>query len=169
MASGTTLNESPLPDAWRARAESLLDTYLIRFGVTSAPARARWIERVIGDLATRADQVATEDLLEEAIEHLLALIERRLAAVCGRDPVRERRAVARTLVALLGERHRDLTNRLLERVADGDDTQTLERVRDACTASSPHPVPVEVPLAMPTQSIELRTLNPLRSLFGRSS
>jgi hypothetical protein len=168
MAERETLSTPGASTEWQRKAEALLDAYLVRVGVTSAPARARWIRRVIEDMGARAEEVPTEDLLEETIEHIWNLIEQRLAVVENRDPVRERRAIASTLVAVLSEKHRDVTNALLDRTEPGDDAETLERLRAACAASAPRPVPENAPLAMPVQPIELRSLNPFHRLFRRS-
>ncbi len=168
MAERETLSEPGASTEWQRKAEALLDTYLVRVGVTSAPARARWIRRVIEDMGTRAEGTSTEDLVKESIEHIWDLIEQRLAIVADRDPVRERREITRTLVAVLSETHRDVTNALLDRTEPAYDAETLERLRAACAASAPRPVPEDAPLTMPVQPIELRSLNPFHRLFSRS-
>jgi len=166
MAQGKTLNQPESTPGWQSGTEALLDAYLLKLGITAAPTRAHWIQKVIQELSARAEGVAQEDLQEEAIELVRDLIERRLAVIDHRDPVRERREIASTLVALLGEKHRDIANALFDLGVSDDDADLLARLRAACAASAPRPVPADAPLAMPVQPIELRTLNPLRALLG---
>jgi hypothetical protein len=149
--------------------KALLDSYLCEFGLVSAATRARWTNRVIDDLAIHAELVATEDILEEAVERMRDLIEARVAMLSGHDPAREHKEIAQIMVLLLKEKNADCLNKLFEQSEPDGDLEMLEHLRQACDASLPIPVPDEAPLVMPVQAIELRSINPLRRLFGRST
>lgn len=168
MAQGETLNDVSISSEWSGKVKGLLDAYLCEFGISSEVSRAFWIDQVIDDLVTRAELVATEDILEEAIEQMRNLIEARVAMVCGYDPVREQKEIAQVIVVLLNENNADCRNKLFERSASGIDAAVLESLQQSLKTYKPIPTPTEAPLAMPVQIIELRPINPLRRLFGRS-
>lgn len=169
MAERATLNRADPSAEWQDQVKALLDTYLCEFGIHSERTRARWTNRVIEDLRVRAELVATEDILEDAVEHMRDLIEARIAVICNHDPAREHKQIAQILVVLLNEKYTDSLNMLFEHMEPAGDLETLEGLRHALAACAPVPVPEEAPLAMPVQTIELRSINPLRWLFGRSA
>jgi len=169
MEKGETLSETGTSSDWPDKVKALLDTYLCEFGLDSEATRARWINRVVEDLATRAELVATEDILEEAVEQMRDLIEARIAMISNHDPAREHKEIAQIMVLLLKEKNTGCLNKLFEHSEPDADLEMLEHIRQACDASLPIPVPEEAPLAMPVQTIELRSINPLRRLFGRST
>ncbi len=151
------------------RVRTLLDTYLREFGIISEQTRARWIDRVFEELDTRSVVVASEDILEEAVECMRVLIETRVAAIYNHDPAHDHREIAQILAVLLGEKYADSLNLLFERIEFGDSAGDIERVRNTLVTALPILVPEESPLAMPVQTIELRSINPLRWLLGRSA
>jgi len=155
---------------WRERVTTLLDSYLCASGISAAATRSRWIRRVVDDLMMRAEQLASEDMLEEAVEHMRDLIEARVAMVCNYDPARQQREIAHVLVVLLNEKYADCLNLLFE-CSEADvtaiDTGMIEKLRSAIATSVPVPVPPLAPMAMPVQAIELRSIIPLRRLFRR--
>jgi hypothetical protein len=169
VAQGEALNDLDEAGEWQHRAGALLDTYLREFGILAGPARARWIERVIENLDVRAETVATEDILEEAVERMRTLIEARVAAIRGHDPERDHREIAQILAVLLGEDYTHCLSLLFERVEPDESSGNIELVRNALVTALPVPVPEESPLAMPEQTIELRSINPLRWLPGHSA
>ena len=169
MEKGEALSEAGTSSEWPDKVKALLDTYLREFGLDSEVTRARWINRVVEDLATRAELVATEDILEEAVEQMRDLIEARIAMLSNHDPAREHKEIAQIMVLLLKEKNAGCLNKLFEHSEPDADLEMLEHLRQACDASLPIPVPEEAPLAMPVQTIELRSINPLRRLFGRST
>ena len=163
------MNRADPSAEWQGQVKALLDTYLCEYGIRSERIRAHWINRVVEDLRARTEPVATEDILEDAVEHMRDLIEARIAVVCNHDPAREHKEIAQILVVLLNEKYSDYLNMLFERMEPAGDLETLERLCHALAACVPVPVPPEAPLAMPVQTIELRSINPLRRLFGRSA
>ncbi|MGB5397005.1 MAG: hypothetical protein WBN96_07640 [Gammaproteobacteria bacterium] len=155
---------------WRERVNALLDSYLCALGISAAHTRSRWIKRVVDDLGMRAEQLASEDMLEEAVEHMRDLIEARVAMVCNYDRACQQREIAQVLVVLLNKKYADCLNLLFD-CSEADvtavDTAMIEKLRSAITASLPVPVPPPAPMAMPVQAIELRSIIPLRRLFRR--
>lgn len=164
-----TLNDIVTNSELLNKVTVLLNAYLCEFGIRSAATRARWTDRVIESLATRAGLVASEDMLEEAVEHMRGLIETRVATIFNHDPARDHKDIAQILVVLLNEKYSDYLNRLFEHVEPDEDDEALQHLRDVITASLPIAIPEEAPLAMPVQRIELLSLNPFRWLFGRST
>ena len=169
VARRETLNDIDEAGERLNRVRALLDTYLREFGIISEPARARWIDQVIEKLDTRSEVVATEDILEEAVERMRDLIEARVAAIRNHDPAHDHREIAQILAVLLGEKYTDSLNLLFERIEFGDSSGDIERVRNALVTALPIPVPEESPLAMPVQTIELRSINPLRWFLRHST
>jgi len=169
VEKGKTLTETVTNSDWPGKVTTLLDSYLREFGLRSEATRTHWINRVVDDLATRTELVATEDILEEAVEHMRDLIEARVAMVSNHDPVREHKEIAQIMVMLLNKKNADCLNKLFEGCEPDGDLEMLEHLRQACDTSLPIPVPEEAPLTMPVQTIELRSINPLRRLFGRST
>jgi hypothetical protein len=160
------LNEVVASGEWQDRVKALLESYLREFGIISESVRVRWISRVVDYLATRTELVAMDDILEEAVEHMQDLIEARVAMLSHLDPVREQKQIAQMLVVLLNEKNADCLNRLFERSDSDADPETQERLRQAMASSMLIPVPQDAPMEMPVQNIELRSINPLRRLFG---
>jgi hypothetical protein len=169
VEKGKTLSDSVTNREWQDKVKTLLENYLLEFGLRSEATRTYWINCVIDDLATRAELVATEDILEEAVEQMRDLIEARVALVSNHDPLREHKEIAQIIVVLLNEKNADCLNKLFEPGRPDGESEVLERLRDQLATSMPIPVPEEVPLVMPVQAIELRSINPLRRLFGRST
>lgn len=168
MAQGETLSEAvSVCEQWQDRVITLLDSYLREFGLSSEATRERWIKRVVEKLATRTDIVATEDILEEAVEQMRDLIEARVARLSNHDPARQHKEIAQLLVVLLKRKNTDCLNMLFE--CGEDDINMPEHLCRSLAVSSPMPVPPEAPLAMPVQIIELRSINPFRRLFKRRS
>lgn len=167
MEEGETLSGADSSSEWQHRVKALLDSYLCEFGLSSEATRGRWIGRVIEDLATR-DELVAEDILEEAVEQMRDLIEARIAKVSNYDPAREHKEIAQIMVLLLNEKNADCLNRLFESSDPEGDLETPECLRHVLASSLPVAVPDEAPLHMPVQTIELRSINPLRRLFGRS-
>jgi hypothetical protein len=97
------------------------------------------------------------------------LIEARIAVVSNHDPVREHREIAQIMVVLLNEKNADCLNSLFESIEPEGDFEKPECLRRILASSLPIAVPDEAPLAMPVQTIELCSINPLRRLFGRST
>jgi hypothetical protein len=168
MEKREALTEAAKSIELQAKVEALLDDYLYEFGLSSKVTRGCWIKRVIDDLATLADPVASEDILEQAVEYMRDLIEARVAMVCCRNQAREHKEIAQTMLLLLKDKYADCRQKLFECSEPDLDLETLEHVRQTLTASSPIPVPPLMPLIVPVQTIELRSLNPLRWLFRRS-
>jgi hypothetical protein len=169
VAKGETLSQVDNTAEWQDRVRNLLDAYLSEFGISDEATRARWIKRVVEDLAARTELVATEDILEDAVEHMRDLIEARVAMASGLDPAREHKEVAQILVVLLNKKNADSLNMLFEHIEIAGDFEMPEHLQHAIDSSLPVPVPVESPLAMPVQTIELRSINPLRRFFRRSA
>lgn len=169
MAKGETLSQVDNTGEWRARVRNLLDAYLSELGISGEATRERWIKRVVEVLAARTELVATEDILEDAVEHMRDLIETRVAMTSGLDPAREHKEIAQLLVVLLNKKNADSLNMLFEHLEDAGDFKMSEHLQHAIDSSLPVPVPVEAPLAMPVQTIELRSVNPLRRFFRRSA
>lgn len=169
MEKRETLSEASAFSEWPDKVRALLDSYLCEFGIRSEATRAHWINRVIENLASQGELVATEDMLEEAVEQMRDLIEVRVAMIANHDPAREHKEIAQMMVVLLNEKYADCLNRLFEHSDADVDAAMLEQVRRTLTASVPIPVPQQAPLAVPVQAIELRSINPLRRLFGRSA
>jgi hypothetical protein len=163
------LNDINTSSELLGKVKVLLNAYLCEFGIRSTATRARWTDRVIEELATRTGLVASEDILEEAVEHMRGLIEARVATIFNYDPARDHKEIAQILVVLLNEKYSDYLNRLFEHVGHDEDDETHQHLRDQITASLPLAMPEEAPLAMPVQSIELHSFNPFRWLFGRST
>jgi hypothetical protein len=161
-----TLNDLDESSAWPDKVRTLLDSYLREFGIVAEPVRTRWINRVIEKLDTRSGVVATEDMLEEAVERMRNLIEARVALIRGHDPTHDHKQIAQILVLLLDERYRDCLNMLFEHI---EPDENIEHVRNALVTAMPIPVPEAAPLAMPVQTILLRSINPLRWLLGHST
>jgi hypothetical protein len=164
-----TLNDIVTTSELLDKVKVLLNAYLCEFGIRSAAIRARWTDRVIEELTTRAGLVANEDILEEAVENMRGLIEARVATIFNHDPARDHKEIAQILVVLLNEKYSDYLNRLFEHVEPNEDDETPQHLRDLITTSLPLAMPEEAPLAMPVQSIELHSFNPFRWLFGRST
>lgn len=169
MEKGETLSITVTPSDWPGKVKALLDSYLCEFGLDSEATRVHWINRVVDDLTTRTELVATEDILEEAVLQMRDLIEARIAMISGHDPARERKEIAQIMVVLLHEKNKDCLNKLFDPSEADLDLNTLEHLRHACDTALPVLLPEEAPLAMPVQAIELRSLNPLRRLFGRTT
>ena len=155
---------------WHARVHALLDSYLCALGISAAHTRSCWIQRVVDELALRTGQLASEDLLEVAVEHMRDLVEARIARVCNFDPARQHREIAQVLVVLLNAKHVDCLNLLFD-CSEADVSAMaparIERLRSAVAASLPVAEPPPAPMAMPVQALELRSINPLRRLFTR--
>jgi uncharacterized protein (DUF2267 family) len=167
MEKGETLNGADTSSEWPDKVRALLDSYLCEFGLSSEATRARWIGRVVDDLATR-DKLVAEDILEEAVEQMRDLIEARIAMVSNYDPAHEHKEIAQIMVLLLNEKNADCLNSLFESSEPEGDFEQTECLRQILASSLPIAVPDEAPLAMPVQTIELRSINPLRRLFGRA-
>jgi hypothetical protein len=168
VEKGETLSIADAPGDWPDKVKALLDTYLCEFGLNSNATRAHWINRVVDDLATRTELVATEDILEEAVEQMRDLIQARIALFSNHDPAREHKQIAQIMVLLLNEKNSACLNKLFQYSEASGDVEMLEQLRHGCDTSLLIPVPEEAPLAMPVQAIELRSINPLRRLFGRA-
>ena len=159
------------PADWLERVNTLLDSYLSALGISTEQTRSRWIRRVVDDLMVRAEHVASEDMLELAVEHMRDLIEARVAMVFNYDPAHDHREIAQVLVVLLNEKYSDCLNLLFEcseANATAVNNDMIEKLRRAIEASLPIPVPPGAPMAMPEQAIELRSIFPLRRLLRRS-
>jgi hypothetical protein len=150
---------------WEPSTRDLLDSYLREFGLAAGRTRNDWVERVITDMQARTDNIAPEDIAEEALEHLLQLVSARLALVAR--PGAAPRELARVQFLLMNRSNADALNTLFEHARAEPDAASRERVRQLTARCIPVPVPAEASLAMPEQAIELRTLNPLRRLFKR--
>lgn len=167
MAKRETLSGVDTPIEWPDMARAMLDTYLREFGISAEATRSRWINRVIDEMATQVEPVAAEDILEDALEHMRDLLEARVAMVFKLDSACDHKEIARILVVLFDEKHADYLNMLFEHIEPDGDFEIPEYLRNELASSLPIPVPEEAPLVMPVQNIELRSLNPLRRLFGR--
>jgi hypothetical protein len=167
VEKGETLSTVSASSEWPDKVRALLDSYLREFGLSSEVTRARWINRVVDELAMRTELVATEDILEEAVEHMRDLIEARVAMLGNHDPAREHKEIAQIMVQLLNEINADCLNRLFEHSEADDDFEALEHLCHDLVTALPVAVPPEAPLLMPVQTIGLRTINPLRRLFRR--
>jgi hypothetical protein len=157
------------PDAvmhWQSELQPLLDDYLRRIGMQSSDLRARWIAHVLAGLHLNSGEFAADDLVEQAVEKMRDAVDTRLALVADFDRVHERREIAGALAVLQKEQHTGLLDSLFREFTNTELGELRGKLRDAIRNERPRPVPSEAPLAMPTQAIELRVLNPLRRLFG---
>lgn len=152
------------PDAgitWQSELQPLLDTYLCRVGIESPEVRARWVTPVINGLQMHLEEFAPADIAEQAVERLRDAIDARLGRLTNLDPVHERREIA-GILALLGEqRYAGLVNSLFEDYAGAVDPEVRAQLHDAIARDRPRPVPADAPLAMPIQTIELRSISAL--------
>jgi hypothetical protein len=153
--------------SWADEVRPVLDTYLRKVGIVSAELRARWVVRIVCALQARIGEIATDDIVEQAVEQLRDSMTTKLAMVANLDPLRDGREIAGMLVVLHDEKYADLVNALF---ADWDAElapMVRERLRSAVAADCPRPVPRDAPLDFPTQVIQLRSMNPLRWLLRR--
>jgi hypothetical protein len=158
------------PDAgvnWQRRLKPLLNAYLRRIGISSPEIRTGWVEHVLLGLQLHLEEFAADDILEQAVERLRELIDARLARLTNLDPVQERREIA-GILALLGEaRYAGLANSVFEDYGAVVDPDVRAQLLDAVARDRPRPLPAAAPLAMPTQTIQLRSLPALlRRLRG---
>jgi hypothetical protein len=169
VAEGRALKQPEAANDWQSRVRNLLDIYLKKFGISSELTRQQWTDRVITDLKARSEDVACEDITEEAIELLRDLIDARMAGIGAFDPVQEQSEIARQLVALLNKKHAASLNSYFEHIETHEDSATLETLRQTLAASLPTPMPPEAPLPMPEQTIALRSISPSQRRTGHSS
>jgi hypothetical protein len=154
--------------SWAAKVQPVLDTYLRKVGIESADARSRWVASIVFELQGHIGEIAADDIVEQAVERLRDNIDARLAMVTGLDPLRDGREIAGILVVLQDKRHADLVNALFAD-CDGEVAPVVrEQLRTSVAAEHPRPVPEDALTEIPTQLIELRSLNPLRWLFRES-
>jgi hypothetical protein len=162
VAERETLNEIGNAFAQQGNMSALLDDYLRKIGITSSAARALWSGRVIEMLQTHSAEIAADDLREEAIDRMYHLIETRLAQIGKLDLQHDRRKIAHLLLVLQDKKYSHLLDAIFNPTGvelDHDATSQLDR---AFADFAPQPVPADAPLAMPVQTIELRSLKPWR-------
>ncbi len=155
------------PDAdltWQSEAQPVLDSYLRKIGIASAEIRARWVAHVFSGLQLHIQKFAADDIVEQAVERLREAIDTRLARVANLDPLDQPREIAGMLVVLQEEKHTDLMHALFADCEGPVAPQLREQLRSAVACDLPRPVRGDAPLDMPLQSIELRSINPLRYL-----
>jgi hypothetical protein len=169
VAEGRALKQAEATIDWQSRVRNLLDHYLKKFGISSALTRQKWTDRVITGLKARSEDVACEDIYEEAIEQLRDLIDARLAKIGAYDPAQEQSEIARNLVALLNKKHAETLNRFFEHIETHEDSDTLETLRRTLAGSLPVPTPPEAPLPMPEQRIDLRSISHSQRRAGPSA
>lgn len=158
------------PDAgstWQIELRPLLDAYLHRVGIESAEVRARWMAHVFLGLQMHLEEFVEDDYVEQAVERLRQLIDARLARVTNLDPVHQRGEIAGVLALLGMGRYAALVNSLFEDYAFAIDPAVRAQLLHAIAIDRPQPVPRDAPLAMPTQTVRLRSARSLRRLFRR--
>jgi hypothetical protein len=158
------------PDAgvnWQRRLKPLLNTYLRRLGISSAEIRTGWVEHVLLELQLHQEDISSEDILQLAVEWLRELIDARLARMTNLDPVHERREIAGVLALLGDPRYAGLANSVFEDYGSDVDPEVRAQLLEAIARDRPRSQPPAAPLAMPTQTIRLRSLPALlRRLRG---
>lgn len=151
---------------WQSELQPLLDDYLCKIGMQSSELRARWVAHVLAGLHLNSGEFAADDIVEQAVEKMRDAVDTRLALVGNFDRVHERREIAGALAVLQKDHHTDLVDALFREFNNTEIAELRGRLHDAIRNERPRPVPPDARLAMPTQPIELRVLNPLRRLFG---
>lgn|GEM_PF-2595331 len=150
---------------WQSKAQPVLDSYLRKVGIASPDIRARWVAHVLYQIQMHIEKYAADDIVEQAVERLRGAIDTRLARIANLDPLRERSEVAGVLVVLQDEKHADLVHTLFEDCEGPVDPRLREQLRSAVAADLPRPVRQDARVEMPVQTIELRSINPLRRLL----
>ena len=154
--------------AWAAEVQSVLDTYLRKVGIVSGDVRSRWVASIVARLQVRIEEIAADDIVEQAVERMRDAVDARLALVANLDPLHDDREIAGILVVLQDKKHVDLVSALFAD-SDGEVTPLVrEQLRRAVAAERPRPVPKDALIEFPTQVIQLRSLNPLHWLFRAS-
>lgn len=167
MGERETLTAPAVSGRWQRELKPVLNTYLRRVGISSPQVRERWVEYVFSGLQMHLEEFAAADIAEQAVERLRGAIDTRLARLTGLDPVQERRQIAGVLALLGDDRYADLVNSLFEDVNAAVDPEVRAQLHQAIARDRPQPVPAPAPLAMPEQTIELRSLRALlRRLRG---
>jgi hypothetical protein len=151
--------------AWQHNAQPVLDSYLRKVGITSPDSRARWIAHVLAQLHDLVEKYAADELVEQAVERLRTCIDSRLATIADLDPQHDRRKLAGMLVVLQEEKHHDLMHTLFTECDGPVDPALRAQLYNAVTADLPQPAREDARLEMPIQTIELRSINPLRRLW----
>jgi hypothetical protein len=153
--------------SWADDVRPVLDTYLRKVGIVSAEVRARWVARIVQELQAHIGEIAADDIVEQAVERLRQTIDARLAKVADLDPLRAGREIAGMLVVLQDVKYADLVNALFTDCDAEVAPMVSEELRRAVVAGCPRPVPKDALTEFPTQLIQLRSMNPVRWLFGR--
>jgi len=153
--------------SWADDVRPVLDTYLRKVGILSTDVRSRWVACIVCGLQEHIGDIAADDIVEKAVEHLREAIDARLAKVANLDPLRDRREIAGMLVVLQDEKHADLVNALFADCDAEVAPMVSEQLRRAVAAGCPRPVPNDAPIDFPTQVIQLRSMNPVHWLFRR--
>jgi hypothetical protein len=158
------------PDAgvnWQRMLKPVLNAYLRRIGISSPEIRAGWVEHVLLGMQMRLEEFSADDITEQAVERLRDAIDARVARLTNLDPVHERREIAGVLALLGNKRYADLASSVFEDYGSAVDPDVREQLHAAIARDRPRPLPAPAPLAMPTQTIQLRSLPALlRRLRG---
>ncbi|MEZ5502477.1 MAG: hypothetical protein R3E50_07360 [Halioglobus sp.] len=153
---------------WPDELPLLLDNYLRKVGMGSPDVRARWVAHVLAWLQAQDREYAEDDIVENAVECLREAINDRLALIAGLDRSRDDREIAAMRVVLRDPACTDLVDALFSDISADIDPAARAQLRATVAARRPRPVPPDAPLAVPVQSIELRSMNPVNWLPGRS-
>ncbi len=158
------------PDAgvnWQRELLPVLHAYLRQVGVASPEARAGWVAHVLLGMQMHLEEFAADDVREQAIERVRETIDARLARFTDLHPERDRREIAGILAMLGDPRHEGLAEKVFAEHGSAVDPATRSQLLDAITRDRPRPLPPPAPLAMPVQTIELRSVRALlRRLRG---
>jgi hypothetical protein len=159
---------TPDPEVnWPSGLTDLLDSYLRKVGIVDANVRARWVAQVLSGLTLHIGEFAADDIVELAVERLRDAVYTRLAKVANLNPIREGNEIAAVLVVLQDARYANLIDAVFENCESEEvPPEVREQLRVAVEAGRPRPVPVDAPLEVPIQRIELPSLSPLRRVFG---